>query len=311
MGQSVVSDSSMRGGVSPGPDGSIPFLPAALAEEQDGRPFVAIVRRRDEFWRLLDKPPGGLQWLQVEGLLGDPDAWAQAAYGDSDVALDILLTTPISEFSDLYRLVDVSAVRNVRVSMPALPGFSKAVRLAAALRLPVRILPGQPTSEVLAELAEVLTFYLRDPVIETPIEFFHSVLAFLCGADTGSLWTILEEDPAIFRRPDPGDRPNFPDLSEFRWREKSATTFVESRFKSLVEADAECATCPWQRICEGYFKWPDAEYVCSGVKQLFSTIQAAANEMGLELARRDQPHSEGGLPGRGSTEPSPTGSGGR
>src|SRR3984957_15485260 len=142
MGQSVVSDSSMRGGVSPEPDGSIPFLPAALAEEQDGRPFVAIVRGRDEFLRLLDKPPVGLQWLQVEGLLGEPDAWGQAAYGDLDVAFYIFLTAAWAKFSDLYRLVDVCAARNVRVSMPALPGFSKAVRLAAALRLPVRILPG-------------------------------------------------------------------------------------------------------------------------------------------------------------------------
>ena len=106
--------------------------------------------------------------------------------GDSEVALDVLLADPASEFSDLYRLVDVRAVRPVRVSMPALAGFSKAVRLAAALGLSVRLLPGQPTPEVLNELAETLTFYLRDPMVEAPVEFFHSVLAFMCGAETGS-----------------------------------------------------------------------------------------------------------------------------
>ena len=210
----------------------------------------------------------------------------QAAHGHSDVALDILLAAPASEFSDLYRLVDVCAVRNVRVSMPASPGFSKAVRLAAALRLPVRLLPGQPTPEALGELGEVLDFYLRDPMVETPVEFFHSVVAFMCGAHTGSLWTILEQDPAIFLHQGPDGRPKIPKLSEYLASEKSVTTFVESRFKNLVEENAECATCPWQRVCEGYFKWPDAAYSCSGVKQLFSSIATAADEMERELATR-------------------------
>jgi hypothetical protein len=286
--QSVVNDSYLRGGGSPESDRPIPFLPAELVEEQGGAAFVAVVRRKDEFLRLLQRPPVGLQWLQVEGLLGDPEIWVQAAHGDSDVALDIFLATPAEEFSDLYRLVDVCAVRNVRVSMPASAGFAKAVRLAAALRIPVRLLPGQPTPEVLSELAEVLTFYLHDPMIETPVEFFHSVLAFMCGADTGSLWTILEEDPALFLRQGPDGRPRFPQLSEPPFWERSMTTSVESHFKSLVAENAECSACPWQRICAGYFKWPDPEYVCSGVKQLFSAIQEAAKEMGLELARRNR-----------------------
>jgi hypothetical protein len=312
MGQSVVSDSLVRGVASVGPDRPISFVPAELVAEQidDGRPFVAVVRRKDEFLRLLRHPPSGLQWLQVEGLLGDLDAWLQAAHGDTDVALDILLSTPAAEFSALYRLVDVCAVRNVRVSMPALPGFSKAVRLAAALRIPVRLLPGQPTREVLGELGEVLTFYLRDPMIETPVEFFHSVLAFMCGADTGSIWTILEEDPAVFLRPDLDGRSKFPGSSECPSDEKSVTTFVKSRLRRLVEENAECATCSWQGICQGYFKWPDAAYVCSGVKQLFATIQEAAQEMGMELARRNRTDSEEGTREPGYVTPSPAGGGG-
>ncbi len=60
----------------------------------------------------------------------------------------VVLSDPASEFSDLYRLVDVCAVRDIRVTMPAGPVCLKAVKLAAALRLPVRVLPGQPTAEV-------------------------------------------------------------------------------------------------------------------------------------------------------------------
>jgi hypothetical protein len=274
------------------PDHSIAFLRAESVEAQGGRPFVAIVRTKDEFLRYLHDPPAGLQWLQVEGLLEDPDPWAQAAHGDSEVALDVLLVAPASEFSGLYRLVDVCAARQVRVSMPALPGFSKAVRLAAALRLPVRLLPGQPTPQVLSELAETLTFYLRDPMVEAPVEFFHSVLAFMCGAETGSLWTILEEDPALFLHQGRDGSPDFSRFSGSFSFAGSVATFVESRLKSLIEQNAECAACPWQRICEGYFKCPDPAYACTGVKQLFAAIKEAANEMGLELAGRTLARSD-------------------
>jgi hypothetical protein len=267
---------------------SLRFLPAALAEGQDDRPFIAVVRSRDELCRWLGGPLRGLQWIQVEGLLGDPDAWAPAASGASQVPLDVVLSDPASEFSDLYRLVDVCAVRNVRVSMPAAPGFLKAVKLAPSLRLPVRVLPGQPTPEVLAELTEALEFYLHGPMVEMPVEFFHSLLATVCGADKGSLWMILEEDPAAFLHYDAEGHPELPRSGRFRSVEISPGEFAEHHLKSLVEQDAECATCPWQRACRGYFKWPDPAYSCGGVKQLFSIIEAAANEIERDLASSEE-----------------------
>ena len=266
---------------------SLRFLPAALAEGVD-RPFVAVVRSRDELCRWLSEPFPGLEWIQVEGLLGDPDAWASAAHGPSQVQLDVVLSDPAREFSDLYRLVDVCAVREVRVSTPAAPGFLKAVKLAASLRLPVRVLPGQPTSEVLAELKEALEFYLHGAMVETPVEFFHSLLAAACGADTGSLWMILEEDPAAFLHYDAEGRPELPRSGGFRSVEIPPEAFVEHRLKNLVEQGAECATCPWQQACRGYFKWPDPSYSCAGVKQLFSMIGAAAAEIGRDLASREE-----------------------
>ena len=66
-----------------------------------------------------------------------------------------------------------------RVTILARPGLLKAVKLAAALSLPVRVLPGQPTAEVLAELKEALDFYLHAPTVEAPVEFFHSLLAIM------------------------------------------------------------------------------------------------------------------------------------
>jgi hypothetical protein len=287
------------------PDLPIVFLGSDSASGYNRSPFVAVVRSRAELSRWLNNPPAGLQWLQVEELLDDRDAWIPAAQSTSSVPLDVVLTSPGSQFSDLYNLVDVSAVRDVRVSMPASPGFLKALKVAVALRLPVRLLPGQPSPEALIELIEAVNFYLRDPMVETPVEFFHSVLAAMCGADNGSLWMILEEDPVFYQ--DRGVEGSFkvrgvssspsPSIldptalvglaSEAAPKNLFSKTFVEGWLKRLLGQDAECATCPWQQICQGYFKWPDPAYDCEGVKRLFSAIEAVAKEMGRELAGRD------------------------
>jgi hypothetical protein len=260
------------------------FLPAALVKEQDDQAFVAIVRDQDELRRCLGNLSPGLEWIQVEGLLCDPDAWTMVARDNSHVAIDVVLSKPDSEFSDLYRLVDVCAARDVRVTIPALPGLAKAVRLAASLRLPVRILPAQPAPEVLAELAEVLEFYLHEPMVEAPVEFFQSVLSNACGAQTGSLWEILEEDPGVFLRYDIYGRPTLPRTSARPFGETSFDKFVENHLAGLVEAGAECEACPWQQVCRGYFKWPEPAYSCGGIKQLFFTIEATSAEIGRELA---------------------------
>ena len=262
---------------------SLPILPSTLAEGQVDRPFVAIVRSRAELSRWLREPAPGLQWLQVEGIVGDSDAWMEAAQGDSEVPLDVVLSDPATEFSDLYRLVDVCVVRDIRVTMPAVPGFLKAVKLAAALRLPVRLLPGQPTALALAELNEALELYLHGPMVEAPVEFFHTLLATMSGADAESLWMILEEDPAIFLHFDANGRPKLPRPGAFETL-TSHSKFVEDHFKSLLAQGAECQTCPWQQPCRGYFKWPDPTYSCEGVKQLFSIIREAAEEIERDLA---------------------------
>jgi len=263
---------------------SLRILPSALAETQGDRPFVAIVRSREELCRWLRDPLPGLKWLQVEGLLGDSDAWMEAAHSGSDVSLDLILANPSSDFSDLYKVVDLTAVHDVRVTIQAGPGLLKAVKLAAALRLPIRVLPGQPKAEVLAELKEVLNFYLHEPAVEAPVEFFHSLLASSHGADTGSMWMILEEDPAAYLQYDINGEAKLPRAGSFPLVENSPAEFVENHLKSLLEEGAECTSCRWQQSCRGYFKWPDRSYSCEGIKELYSVVQAAADEMARDLA---------------------------
>ena len=255
------------------------FLPAEIAAAQEGRAFVVVVRAREEFLRWLRDPAPGWQWLQVEGLLGDPEPWAVAAQGDGDVSLDVVMTDPEAEFSQLYRLVDVQATRDVRVTIPAAPGLVKAARLAASLGLAIRILPGQPSVETLAQLDEAAEFYLRDPMVQAPVEPFHSLLATMRGTATGTLWAMLEDDPSSFAHQDTAGRTILP-----RSTQPAPPEFVREHLASLIAEGAECVNCPWQQPCAGYFKWPDRGYSCAGVKTLFAHIHTVAEEIGQELA---------------------------
>jgi hypothetical protein len=122
-------------------------------------------------------------------------------------------------------------------------------------------------------------------MVETPVEFFHSVLATMCDWDAGSLWTILEEDPDAFRRYDADGRARMPRTGDLEEYEITSAGFAENHLNRLIAQDGECATCPWQRPCSGYFKWPDPAYSCEGVKQLFLSIQTAGKEIRQDEAR--------------------------
>ncbi len=255
----------------------IAFLQAAQAEQYREGLFVVIVRTRNEFSRWLQNPAPGLEWLQVEGLLADPDVWALAAQGAVKTQLDVILSDPATEFSSLYRLVDVRIVRPVRVTIPARPGLMKALRLAASLQIPVRLLPGQPGVGILAELTEALNFYLCDPMVDAPVEFFHSVLAAFRHMGEGTLWDFLEQDPAVFFHRDEAGHALQP------------ADFVEAHLTGLINRGAECSECRWQPVCAGYFKWPDPSYDCAGVKALFETLASAADEITDVLASQENP----------------------
>ena len=254
---------------------ALAFLTSELAEQQGDGLCVAIVRTREEFTRCLRAPSPGIEWLQVEGLINDPESWALAAQGSIDIPVDLILDDPATEFSSLYRLVDVSNVRAVSVTIPAKPGMMKSLRLAASLHLHIRLLPGQPDAEALAELGEAAQFYLHDSMVETPVEFFHSLLSSFRGLRPGTLWTFLEQDPAEFCHFDAAGLPLHP------------ADFVETHLASLIEADKECASCRFKEVCAGYFKWPDAAYDCAGVKGLLSIFETAAQEISRELAEQE------------------------
>ena len=257
----------------------LPILPAGSAGRIGEKDCVVMVRNLEDFRHWLRQATPAVQWIQVEGLLNQPEAWIDAARVGSEVALDVVMSDPLVEYPMLYRLVDVQNTRGVRVTIPMRRGFLKALRLAAALHLPVRLLPTQPDEEELGELMEAVHFYLHDPMVEVPIEFFHSALGWNIGEASTDLWLALEQDPAVFPHLDeagkpllPADRPGV-----------TADTFVKDHVGRLERDNSECVTCAWSDFCRGYFKLPDPGYSCEGIIKALDQLGAAASEIAAEI----------------------------
>jgi hypothetical protein len=259
------------------------LLPASLADGTESDAFVVVIRDAESLVRWAREDNAALQWLEVHSLLGDSEVWRSAASIDSEIPIDVVVDDPAKDYAQLYRLVDVRNVRPVRITIPVRPGFLKALRLAASLQFPVRLLPGQAAAEVHNELLEAVGFYLRDPMVEAPVEYFHSALASMQTKEPGSLWSALEEDPAVYLRLD--ERGN-PELHS-RTPGVDPANYVRDHIAAVTET-GECRDCPWLGFCGGYFKQPDPDYSCDGVLRVFEALHQAADELREDLSVLDQ-----------------------
>jgi len=136
------------------------------------------------------------------------------------------------------------------------------VRLAISLRYAVKLEVQQPDEDLLAELETVLDLYLHLCSVNQPIEFFHSLLLSFYRNEPVSLWEVTETDPAYVRYV--GDDGSVVNVD-------------------LNSETVECHECEFRDRCHGYFKFPDRNYNCDGVKHLFRTLRNAANEVRQDL----------------------------
>jgi hypothetical protein len=164
-------------------------------------------------------------------------------------------------------------------------GFSKAVKLATALDFSIRLQMEQPTAPLMSEIQDVLDLYLHRSYVRQPIEFFQSMLLSFYQDKPISRWDVAEENPAKVRyvtedgsetisRRFFGITPEG-DLDEFVWHFG----------KELLDDHAECHDCDYFTHCQGYFKWPDRNYRCDGIKEMFHILEAATQEVRNDLAQ--------------------------
>ncbi len=253
-------------------------IPVQLFDAYRDRNVIVRVHEPSELvQRLAQSDLKNVVYLQL--LSPNVDVEPLTHWGDS-VPIDILVHDPVQQFPLLYNFAKLLDKHPVRASVSTDPGFSKAVILALALNFAVKLDVGQPDDAVIGELKEMLERYLHRPNVSRPVEFFHSVFQSFYTEEQTSLWLVQEEDPEQFRFvTDDG-------------KETVSSRFGPTGFQSndglrnaQAGSESECDTCEFLDRCGGYFKWPDKEFSCAGVKSLFSTLSGAAQELRIDMER--------------------------
>ena len=264
-------------------DSLIYNIPARLAAAYTGR---RVIVRSDDPAELA----GAISRLDPENVLygqllslgvevGPLTNWEQS------VPLDLVMTEPADEFPLLYRFTHLLDKHQIRVSIPVSAGFANAVRLALALHFSVKLAVGQPDPELIAELNKVLELYLHRSTVSQPVEYFHSTFLSFFHQEPASLWFIQEEDPEQIRFVSADGKENVSRrLSGSLLQRRNGTALAVNVLEQVAEK-SECDDCEFFDRCGGYFKWPNKDFDCAGVKGLFGTLQAAAAELRTDLSR--------------------------
>ena len=171
----------------------------------------------------------------------------------------------------------------MRVIIPVQPGFAKSVKVAVSLHFAVWLEPGQPEPAQIEELIEVMAFYLRQPTVAQPVEFFHSALLGFYHDDPAPLWAVLDADPQCLRYVADDGAERLPGrLAGIETTVAADADLGAWITQALATAD-ECWNCEFRASCGGYFKWPHRDYDCAGVKRLFGLLRDAAAELRRDI----------------------------
>jgi hypothetical protein len=257
-------------------------IPAALVKAYQGRRVTIRSHDPVELAAILaETNPENLYCLQLLSL--DVDI-GPLLRGETSVHLDLVMSSPFSDYPHLYDLAPLNTKHPVRVTLPVVPGFTRAVRLASSLNFAVKLEMTQPDPDLVQEMSEVLDYYLHRSTVSQPIEIFHSIMMAFIEEEPLNLWTIQEEDPALFRYiTDQGE-----ETISLRFAAadmgQNPSSFLDTLITKHLVEKGECTTCEFLNTCYGYFKWPRKDYACDGVKALLKTVKHAAQELKQDIA---------------------------
>ena len=256
-------------------------VPVARVPAYRGNPL--IIRADDPaalVTALATEDPEHIVGVKLLSLVADSEplnAWA------SGLPVDLVMADPGAEFPLLYRHAELLEHHPVRVIIPVRPGFTKAVKVAVSLQFAVWLEPGQPEPALIEELVEVMAFYLRQPTVAEPVEFFHSALLGFYHDDLAPLWVVLDTDPQCLRQVADDGAESLPGRLAGVEATLAADADLDAWIARVLATTDECRNCEFLAACGGYFKWPRRDYDCAGVKRLFGLLREAAAELRRDL----------------------------
>lgn len=218
-----------------------------------------------------------LQLLDISADLEPLEVW------NAGLPIEMVLQDPEGETMKLYRLCKLQRSHPLRVLIPLVPGFSKAARVASFLNLPVKLEGAQPGPDLIDELFDTLDFFLHNKAVSQPVDYFGGLLVAFLHKLQVTLWEIQEEDPRTVRYVT-DDGVETLARQPFTAQRESLDSFHFELTKRALSYDSECASCEFFLNCSGYFKWPNPEFSCEGVKRILQRVRDAAYELNDDLS---------------------------
>jgi hypothetical protein len=252
-------------------------IPVNLVPAYRGRSVIVRSHEPADLVKMLpERDLDNLVGVQLLSLTADVDVMADWGYA---MPVELVMSDPATEFPLLYRHAKLLDKHPVRVSIPVVPAFGKAVKVANSLQFTVKLEMGQPENAVVEEMFSALDFYLHNTSVSQPVEFFHSSLVSFYDQDPVTLWDVQEEDPSYIRYVTEEGRETLTRRFVNDIPIGDLDFFVFDLWQSLLAEGSECCSCEFFENCGGYFKWPRVNYRCDGVKAVFGALRDAAVEL--------------------------------
>jgi hypothetical protein len=256
-------------------------IPVNLVTTYRGRAVIVRSQNPADLVKALpDNDLDNLVGVQLLSMTADVEVMADWGYA---IPVELVMSDPATEFPLLYRHAKLLDKHPVRVSIPVVPGFGKAVKVANSLQFTVKLEMGQPETAVVDEILSALDFYLHNTSVSQPVEFFHSSLVSFYDHDPVTLWGVQEEDPSYIRYVTEDGKETLARRLVNDTPTGDLDFFAFDHWQSLLAEGSECCNCEFFENCGGYFKWPRGDYKCDGIKAVFSTLRDAAGELRQDL----------------------------
>jgi hypothetical protein len=265
-------------------------IPARLAAEIDCENLVVRSDNCEEIVAAYKTLGERIKEVELEGLGADLHILSALPLG-----LSVRVKLHPKDAPDLYTNTWLSDRFSLEALMDVDTGLLQGVKIAASAMVPVTLnLEELSDAE---ELMSVLNYYLHDPHVQVPVDFYHSMITAYLRGSTVALPDLYTESAAHFIYVDKSGNVSasarLARAGRFLGKFSGGLQIDEgselyqnlmNRKKDLVLSGSKCVSCEQFDLCEGYLRFVDANFDCDPLIEVFGEIKTKAKEIADDLA---------------------------
>ena len=265
-------------------------VPAALADRIEADAVVIRSARCAEIVKAFRRRGERIQGVLLESVDDDLINLAELPVG-------MFMTVKMHprEAAQIYTSSWMSDRFNLGVLMDIDVGLLQGVRIVTSAGVSVMLNPDEVYDT--GELLSVLHYYLHEPHLQVPVEFFHSLFNAYLNNTPVSLEEMYPESPDTFLYVDELGRisgsARLACAGEFFGEVRDSLTLDTTcnAYKSLLDrrkniflSGSACASCEHFDVCGAYLRFVEKEFDCDPFKKTFEQIKAKAREFAEDLS---------------------------